>query len=179
MEVSESREEVGTNSPSSRSLGGTGVKLDLLMSAQAFKWIRLVSISLSVIWASMFGYLEADALNYSSLAKDIFGHFTIENVLLLCIATILGLLPFAVAIRFGDSRLCKRSLISVFQVICVSILAEDIAYFVSLGQPIAPGDWTAQLLGGFFMPFTRVFVPTWYAVVLFLIAVSQYAMSRI
>ncbi|MDH2901335.1 MAG: hypothetical protein PXY39_10220 [archaeon] len=154
-------------------------KPELSMSVYAFKWIRVVAISLSLVWASIFGYLEADALNYTNLATSIFGHFTVENVMLLFIATILALMPFAVTIRFGDSRLSRKSIACVFQIICISILAEDISYFAILRQVILPTDWTAEFLGGFFVPMTTLFIPTWYVVTATLIVFSQYVISRI
>ncbi len=154
------------------------MRLHFVISAKAFKWTRAFSVLLSIIWALIFGYLEADALNYTGLAQSIFGHFTMENIMLLCIATIVGFLPFAAAIRFGEPKLARKSVISVFQIVCLSILVEDIAYFVYLGQPILPSDWTAQMLGGFYLPLIGLFVPCWYFLAMGLIALSQYAISR-
>ena len=132
-------------------------KINFIISSKAFAWTRFVAITLSLSWAGIFGYLEADALNYSILAKTIFDHFTIENVMLFFIALIFGLLPFAVSIRFGDSRLCKKSIVSVFQVVCISILFEDIAYFASLGTLIKPQDWTSAIFGGLYIPASFLF----------------------
>lgn len=123
--------------------------------------------------------MEAIALNYPALSEVIFAHFTIENVMLLCIAFIMGLLPFAVSIRFGDERLARKSVIAVFQVVCISILVEDIAYFVALGKLIVPGDWTAQILGGFTLPFGSIFVPSWYLAMILAIGFLQWIISRI
>src|SRR5579875_2156409 len=171
--------ERGTKSAVTTASSSSKAASDLLMSNQAFNWMRHVAILLSVAWAGIFGYLEAVALNYSILAEVVFSHFTIENVLLAGIAVIFGLLPFAVAIRFGDARLCRKSIISVIQITCISILFEDIAYFISLGELIRPGDWTTQILGGFFVPYTILFIPTWYIIALLTIVATQITISRI
>jgi hypothetical protein len=154
-------------------------KRDLLISVHAFKWTRFAAIFLSLVWAGIFAYLEATALDYAALSKIVLGHFTIENVMLFFIATILGLLPFVTTIRFGDSSISKKSLIAVFQIICISILAEDVSYFVILRHAILPNDWTAQFLGGLFVPFTTLFIPTWYIIISVLIVLSQYWISRL
>lgn len=107
------------------------------------------------------------------------GHFTIENVMLLAIAGILGFLSFAASIRFGGTRLAKKSIISVAQIICLSVLFEDIAYFVFLRQLVGPADWTAQLLGGFYVPLTVLYVPTWYVIIAMAIIAAQWCISRI
>jgi hypothetical protein len=149
------------------------------MPAQVFAWVRYLALTLSIVWAASFGYIESVALNYSALREIVLSHFTIENLFVGLVAAIIGLLPFAVAIRFGNHSLSRKAAFSAAQVFAIAILAEDIAYFVSLGTPIRPTDWTAQILGGVFFPGTALFVPTWYFLAIAFVGSCQFAISRV
>jgi hypothetical protein len=149
------------------------------MPAQVFNWSRYLALCFSVAWALFFGYVEAVALDYSTLQEILFDHFTIESVLVGMAALIIGLLPFAVAIRFGTSNLAKRSLLCAFQVFWLGVLCEDIAYFASIGVSIKPSDWTAQIFGGIYVPGTIIFIPIWYLLAAGCILLSQVGISRV
>jgi hypothetical protein len=148
------------------------------ISEKAFSWIRVFSISLTLAWTATFAYLEAFALNYG-LPHYFFQHFTTENLALALLGIMFGLSPFALTIRFGDPGTRARSLLTVVEIFCLGILAEDVSYFIILWAPIRPQDWTAQILGGFYLPGTTLFVPTWYALAAGGILLAELAVRRV
>lgn len=139
-------------------------KLNTIINKLEYQ-IELVSQLATVIaFATIYGIIEAKFIPTDKMELPLLGRFSYYHVGLLALMAV-GSLSLATAhIQWLLTDKKKYVLLMCLAALPVSLMVEDIAWFVTMWRPIARDEWTMIKPGlGVFVGFT--WIPLWYIIV--------------
>jgi len=136
--------------------------------------IELISQVVVVIWcASIYGIIEAKYIPTENMSLPLLGRFSYYHVGLLSLMSVISFSLAICHIQWLVNHKKKYMLLSCFGCLPLSLMVEDLVWFLTRWQPIKRDEWT-MITPGLGINLGITWIPLWYILTMILSMVLFY-----